>query len=469
MHIDRGNRLRTFSILPLLTILQLPALSAAGPGSQATEHVVLISVDGLRPEFYLDSSWPAPMMQKMCREGAHAKRVRGIFPSVTYPTHTTLLTGVMPAQHGIDYNSPFEEGGQTGRWYWEEEWILAKTLWDAVRETELTSASVFWPVSVGAPIDFNIPEIWPLDHDKDFVDAIREMSTPPGILAEIEKEATGRLSARNFSFGKLTLDERSGEMAAYLLTKHRPNLLTLHLIGVDTFQHDFGRSGTNLELAVAAIDRIIARLVEAVDLIDLLDRTTFVITGDHGFIDNEIEVAPNVWLVEAGLLENRPDRGRWRASVHKMSAVGFVHLANPNDQRTLNEVIEILESLPAETQSLFEILDRDELDRRQTAPDAALGLAPLPGTYISDRMDPPAIRPKGGASHGHLPELEQMHTGFIAWGAGVRSGASSDSIGIEQIAPLVRDLLGLDMPTPAAAPDVLSLLSDRDQSGTTPP
>ena len=90
-----------------------------------------------------------------------------------------------------------------------------------------------------------------------------------------------------------------------------------------------------------------------------------------------------------------------------------------------------------------------------TAPDAALALVPAPGVYISSRTRGPAIRPRGGASHGHDPSLTEMHTGFLAWGAGIRPRTEIESIGIEQIAPLIRDLLGLDLTTPASAPDIL--------------
>ena len=143
------------------TILALAALFWAPwvlPAQErASEHVVLISIDGLRPEFYLDRSWPAPMIQQMRREGTHARGARGIYPSVTSPTHTKNVTGALPAEHGIHYNSPFEPGGQTGRWYWDAQAIRVPTLWDAVRAANFTSASLSCPVSVGAPVDWNLP------------------------------------------------------------------------------------------------------------------------------------------------------------------------------------------------------------------------------------------------------------------------------------------------------------------------
>ena len=120
-------------------LVTAPASSQEKPRA---EHVVLISVDGMLPAHYLDPAWPAPMIQLMAREGAHAKGVRSVFPSVTYPAHTTIVTGALPIRHGIHYNSPFEPEGQTGRWYWDEEEILVPTLWDAVREAGRKSASL---------------------------------------------------------------------------------------------------------------------------------------------------------------------------------------------------------------------------------------------------------------------------------------------------------------------------------------
>jgi predicted AlkP superfamily pyrophosphatase or phosphodiesterase len=445
----------------LLVMLTATTLQAGSPSSRPADHVVLISIDGLRPEFYLDSGWPAPMLQQMRREGAHAKAVKSVFPSVTYPAHTTIITGTQPATHGIYYNSPFEPEGQTGRWFWEEDSIQVPTLWDAAHEAELLTASVFWPVSVGAPIDWNLPEIWPLDWEKDdFTDPLRRLATPAGLVEELEREATGRLTPHNFSFGRLTLDDRSAEMAAYLLATHQPNLLTVHLIGVDNVQHEEGRDGAMLPRALAALDRCVARIVEAAEQAGILDRTAFLVTGDHGFIDVHTKISPNVWLVETGLLETTPDRGAWRATVYNTSAAGFVFLADSEDYEALAEVRNVLESQPDDVRSLFRILEPPEMAALQGAPDAALGLAPEAGAYISSDVEPPAVQPTSGASHGFLPDLApEIFTGLVAWGAGIQAESSAPMLSLDQIAPLVGALLELEMPT-AEAPVPVEMLTD---------
>lgn len=461
-------RLRCLALLSLPLVVTAPGTAMAS--GRAVDHVVLISLDGLRPEFYLDERWPAPMLQQMRREGAYATGVRSVFPSVTYPAHTTLITGVAPAVHGIAYNSPFEPEGPSGRWYWEADQIRVPTLWEATRRAGLESASVFWPVSVGAPIDYNLPEIWPLDPSIDFLEPIRANAQPATLLSEVEREATGKLSQNNFSFGRLSLDEKSADIAAYLLTRYRPGLMTLHLIGVDHVQHEEGRSGASLPRAVAALDRAIARLVEAAEAAEMLSRTAFIVVGDHGFIDVHTQVAPNVWLVEAGLRATGPGYGHgWRATVHTTGSAGFVYLADPGDVDSLRQVRSVLEAHRNTDGTLFSILDRSELARLGGPTTAALGLAPESGVDISSRSEGPAVTAGSGATHGYLPDLAEVQTGFVAWGPAIPAGATLGQMRLEEIAPLIASLLNLELGQASPGLPAAWVVSPSAHSGPTPP
>jgi len=433
----------------IATTLALATAFAGGawatePAPRPADHVVLISIDGLRPEFYLDESWPAPMIQQMSRQGVHARGAHGVYPSVTYPSHTTILTGALPARHGIYYNSPFEPAGETGRWYWEADAIRLPTLWDLVREAGLESANLSWPVGVGAPVDWNLPEIWSLDEKLTAIDVLKANSSPPGLWEEIEREATGRLTRDTFDIAHITRDDRAGDIAAYLLATYRPNLLTVHLIEADHFQHSDGRDSQRVRRAVAAADRAIAQMVEAADRIGILDRTAFVVTGDHGFLDLHTHMAPNVWLVDAGLRPFDRQSGNWRATFHTTAASAFLHLGDPADAEAVAIVERLLADRPAEERALFDVLSRTDLERLGAAPEAALGLAMAPGVTVSWRTEAPAIRAASGANHGFLPSYPAMRTGFLAWGAGVASDTALQRIDLVDIAPFVAELLGLE-------------------------
>ncbi len=376
--------------LPLLLGGSLVGASSEPPqedpfAETPARHVVLISVDGLRPEFYLEDRWPAVMMRQMAAEGAHAKGVRGVHPSVTYPSHATLVTGALPARHGIFYNSPFDEGGQTGRWYWESEHLTTPALWDAVRAAGGRSASLWWPVTVGAQIDYNLPEVWPLDPDSVFTDAVRGAESPPGLLTELETQA---------------------------------------------------------------VDRGIARIVEAAEEAGILDETTFIITGDHGFSDIHTVVAPNVWLVEAGFMEDRSDRGDWRATFHSSGASAFLKLRDPEDEGAVEGVRALLTDLPVGTRRLFQPIDGDRMVEAGADPDSPLSLSGVDGVSMTSARSGAAVRPGSGGTHGHFPDFPNMETGFVAWGAGVQAGARVPLMGMEDIAPVVVELLGLEMETP---------------------
>jgi predicted AlkP superfamily pyrophosphatase or phosphodiesterase len=444
------KRNRRFSTLLVL----VAAISALAPHALAAErlaeHVVLVSVDGFRPEFYLESDWAMPMVRQMAREGAKAEGVRSVFPTVTYPSHTTIVTGALPARHGVYYNNPFEEGGQTGRWYWEEKAIKVETLFEAVRKAGGKTAGVSWPVTVGAPIDWLVPEVWSLDPESDRLAPMREGASP-GLWSELEENATGKLTRRNLSAAYITRDDTLGAMAAYLFETKKPTLLAIHVAASDHFMHEDGRRSDHVLRALSGADRAISAIVEAAERAGIREKTAFVVTGDHGFVDLHTTVAPNVWLAEAGLLEPARDRGAsWKAAFLASGGSTFLHLRDPRDRATADRVRRIVAEQPPSIQRLFRIIDREELHAVGANPEVPFALAASLGVTFADRADGEALGPATGGTHGYFPhDFPQIQTGFVGWGAGFRPGATVHVMGLEDIAPLIARILDI----PFSAPD----------------
>ncbi len=434
-----------FSLILLVTLVN--QFLATAQASRPAEHVVLISIDGFRPNFYLEEKWPAPNLQTMAKEGARSLGVTGVFPSVTYPSHTTVITGFPPAKHGIYYNAPFEPEGQTGRWYWENELIKVPTLWHAVRRDGLTSASFLWPVSVNAPIDYNIPEFWSLE-DGGRIEPMRDMETPKGLLAEMELNVLGKLNEKTFNGDYLNREDRIGDMAGYVLETYKPNLITLHLIATDHFQHSEGRDGPMVYKSIAATDRAIGKIMEAAERAGILDKTTFIVTGDHGFVNIHSSLSPNIWLVNAGLMENKADRGNWKAAFHTSGASAFLHLKDKNDQESVAKVEKLLADLPDNIKKLFRVVDREELDKIGADPNAVLALAPIQGISFSGSTQGDILKPAKGGTHGYFPDFDEIETGFIAWGAGIRENVEIQEMGLVDVAAVVKYLLDLSIELP---------------------
>ena len=414
--------------------------------AQKAKYVVLVSVDGFRPDFYTDASWPAPNMQQMMHKGVYAQGVRGIFPTVTYPSHTTLITGVMPARHGIVYNTPFDPKGLSGRWVKDYKEIKAQTLWAAAHVAGLKTASVSWPVSVGsADIDYNIPETWSENLPGDRRPATSQDATPKGLFEEVQRNATGQLEANDLDLHYLSMNENLGRMTAYLIRKYKPNLISVHLPCTDEAEHAEGREGESVRRAVASADRAIGSILEALEKAGIKDSAAVIITGDHGFVDTHSSLAPNVWLAQMGLTGITPDRGNWKAAFHASGGSAFLHLKDPKDEKTLQQVVKMLESLPPAQQKLFRIIDRKTMDHFGSDPAAALALTGMQGITFNNNADGALLKPAKGGAHGYFPDFDEIRTGFVAMGAGLNTGSVMREMGLEDVAPLVAKLLGIEL------------------------
>jgi len=426
------------AILFLFVCLQMPVTHA----QQRPAHVIMVSVDGFRPDFYQDTMWPAPNIQLLARQGVMAKGVDGIFPSVTYPSHTTLITGAYPAEHGIYYNTPFQPEGATGIWNSETELIKTETLWSAMKKAGRISASVSWPVSVGAPVDYNIPEAFTIKNPLDRREPTSLHATPKGLFEEVQRKATGEMEAIDLNINYSKMDENLGRVAAYIFRTYKPALLTLHLPGVDHAEHAEGRQGQLVKAAIANADRVIGSLMETIKLSGMQDSTVIIITGDHGFVDVRKSFSPNILLVQAGLMESKDGPGRqWKAQFHSGGGSVFLQLKDSTDKATLTKVRMLMGQQPDSIRSMYRIVEKQELVKIGADPHAALALAAVQGVSINARTTGTLVAKGKGGAHGYYPDFREIQTGFVAFGAGIKNGVMVNEMKLVDIAPLIAKLL----------------------------
>lgn len=416
-----------------LALALLPALIGE---AQTAEHVIVITVDGFRPDFYLDSVWNTPNIKQLMAGGTYAYGVNSDFPSITYPSHTTIVTGVMPVQHGIYYNNMFEPTGSTGKMYWNNSSIKVPTLWEAAQKKGLKVASLLWPVSAEAPVLYDIPDIGGMG------DSVREAySKPAGFTAELREKVFG--GATKIEYGK---DENIGRIAAYVIQKDQPSLMTIHLFSVDHSEHVQGRNGPMVRAAIADADSAVGIIVGALKQAGIWDKTVIIVTGDHGFLNVTESVNPNVWLAGAGLITDIK-RDDWKAQFNAAGGSSYLYLKDKNDKATLNKVMELMAGLPEEDRNYFRIIDRSELDRVGANPEVALALSGLAGASFGNDAAGMAIKPAGGGTHGYFPDFREIQTGFVAYGPGITRGGMIRVMNLTDIAPTVAALLGIPFPS----------------------
>ncbi|MBC7922997.1 MAG: alkaline phosphatase family protein [Ferruginibacter sp.] len=408
-------------------------------GKGTAKHVILICVDGFRPDFYLESKWPAPTIQRLAKAGICARGMRPVVPSVTLPDHTTMITGALPAKHGVYHNQPFDPQGWNGGSYSNSNQIKTPTLWDAVKQAGGTSASLNWPVSGEAPVDWNYRSY-----------RTREDNGANAFLTEIEENVTGKMPVYDpkqpsTDFDSYAADLRVASVGAYLIQKHKPTLMTVHFVSTDHAQHEQGREGEKVYQAIAIADVCVSQLVEATKKAGTYENTVFIVAGDHGFEDRHTQLAWNALLIKEGLLENKPDRGNWKACFKDQ----FLMLRDPKDKATLARVRKLLEEQPAPIRKLYRIVERAELDQYGADPNAVLAVQPVEGVVCTSRYNlPELVQSTPGGSHGLLPDRPSLYAGFIAFGPGLRKKAMLPELGMEDVAPLAAYALGLDFKAP---------------------
>ncbi|MDE1963389.1 MAG: alkaline phosphatase family protein [Xanthomonadaceae bacterium] len=241
----------------LLALALLPLLAACAgtpprtDGGDRPVPLLLISIDGYRHD-YLDRGF-SPVLASLARDGVRATSMQPSFPSLTFPNHYTLVTGLRPDHHGIVHNTMEDpqlghfdlkdrKAVSDGRW-WDE----ATPLWVSADRHGVKTATMFWP-GTEADIHGMHPDHWrPYD-------------------------------------GKVTADQRVDQVLAWLdlPPAQRPGFLTLYFDAVDHAGHDAGPDSPQVNQALRDTDEALGRLVAGLKQRGLFDRINFIVVSDHG-------------------------------------------------------------------------------------------------------------------------------------------------------------------------------------------
>jgi predicted AlkP superfamily pyrophosphatase or phosphodiesterase len=432
------------------SIVAVLGLAVPGLGAE-TRHAVVVSVDGLMPAYYLradELGLRMPHLRRLMARGAYG-RVTGVLPSVTYPSHTTLITGVPPRLHGILSNTVFDpEGRSNGAWMWYASSVRVATLVSAARARGLRTAAVSWPVSVGLPADHNLPEFWRSgsEHPSDL--ALLEALSTTGLVGEIVKERGKPLPY------PLTDAERV-EAAVHIIRRHRPNLLLLHVFELDSKQHDHGPSTPEAKQAVEESDAALGRVLEAVADAGMAATTLFAVVSDHGFLPVSQRLRPNARLREAGLLslDDKGKVGEWRAYFHTDGGSAALRLKDPEDRAVLGKVRALFAADAGRRGSgIFRILEPPDIERLGGDPEAALGLDAESGSSFSSAVDGSYLTPsRPGGTHGHGPDREELQAALVMTGPGLKP-RDLGLVRMTAIAPTIARFLGVELSAKADSP-----------------
>lgn len=369
------------------------------PFADARQTVLLVSIDGFRAD-YLDRGL-TPTLSALAADGVRAA-MRPSFPSLTFPNHYTLVTGLYPDHHGIVDNnmadpslahsvfSPSDHDAATDPAWWNE----GVPLWVTVRRQGGHAATLFWP---GSEVENHgiRPDRW-LPYDQKMPDADR----------------VDRLLS--------WLDAPAAE---------RPDFLTLYFDKVDTAGHHQGPDSAGLNEALAIVDGAVARLIEGLKQRGLTDQVDLIVVADHGMMDlspdrvihiDDYIAADSARIVSWGAMMgiDLPVGGR--------TVIGKA-LLSPKSHMTCRRK----QDMPA----------RFHYGANPRVPDI-LCLADG-GWYVTTRAEAAKKKEPYLATHGYDNQLPEMAALFIARGPDFKRGEVHAPFGNVDVYPLMARLLGV--------------------------
>jgi predicted AlkP superfamily pyrophosphatase or phosphodiesterase len=428
------NRMR--SLLSIF-LAAYPVLAQA----QKDRHVVVISLDGFPAYALRNPTMPLPALRRMIEQGAVAEGMETVNPAVTWPNHTSMVTGVTPAVHSVLYNGLAVRDGEgkslhVEPWIDKAELVRAPTVYDLAHAARLTTAEVDWVAIHKAPTI-----TWSFAEQPRIEGAVEREMVASGLVSEAD--------LRNFVKAPITWrDEIWTRAAIHILERHRPNLLLFHLLATDSAQHRYGADSLAGNTALILADRQVQRILDSLKASGLEQTTTVLVVSDHGFKTYKKVIRPNAILAANGLIDD--------AWVIPEGGTAMVYVTRPGNK---DQTLAKMKGLFSKVQGIAEVIGPDRF--------AELGLpSPVRNTHMADLAlaagpgfsfegatqgepvaDVPASSTPG--AHGYLSSDADMNAIFIAWGAGIKPGAKLGLIRNLDVAPTIARLLGLDMPSAA--------------------
>lgn len=407
-----------------------------------TKKLVIVSMDAMIFED-LEYASQFPAYRELLEKGALVRHLRSIYPTLTYPCHVAMISGCYPDRSGVWNNYVQAPGVSPTPWNFYHDAVRCEDLMDAAHRAGYTTASVSWPVSGShKSVDWLVDEIWAYSQNpEDFRRAYLDSGTSEALYEELvapwmplrmkrEQPGTGWFSTR---------------VASGIIRKHAPDVLALHLAPVDTFRHSAGVFSDLAKQGVAVSAEMLQELLDAVRDSGFYDETNFIVTSDHGQIDVDRVVSPNVLLKEAGMIRLKKDGSLedWDAWCFAAGASAQIRVRDPAN---LEDVRELFASRLGSDCGYSAVYSRRETeDAEHLSGDFDFVLETDGRSSFSESATGPYFTEKHGGHHGHHPDTGPSPF-LLACGPDFRRGAVLENARLVDPPVTYAKILGLSLP-----------------------
>lgn len=416
------------------------------------QKLIVISADAMVEED-LEEFQKLPNYKRWLEGGSRIRKVRSIYPTVTYACHTTMATGNLPWRHGVVSNSDWNNIGQARiPWNFFHKAVKTEDIFDAAKKAGLSTAGLSWPVCGCHPgIDYLVAEYWRQWPEDTTVDAYKRSGSSDEVMEIIEKNLHALVEKTH-----PMCDEFHILCACDMIHRWKPDLIMIHLANLDDYRHENGVFHKRVTQGIHEMDRWLGMIMDTVEREGLVPVTNLVITSDHGQLDIKRCINLNVLLGRRGFLlaGDQGEPKEWDAYCLSNGLSALVFLKRPDDPLLVGRVYRYLEELRGEgVYGIEEILTVKEAKERYGLEGDFSFVLESDGytSFGASCQGPLVIQPDvrdyryGRATHGHQPEKGPQPT-FLAKGPGIREGVVLENGRLEDQAPTYGKLLGIPFP-----------------------
>ncbi len=425
--------------------------------SSTNHHVILITIDGGAAYYLQDPAAPLPTLRKLAAQGATAEGMKVSNPSITWPNHTTLVTGVHPEKHSVLFNGVLVRPGaglgvSVDPKRDKSDLVAVPTLYDLLHKKGYRTAGINWPCTRNSgTLDIDFPDV------PDMINY-----TTPKLLDELVADGIlANKSATNFNRQSAPVRDQIWTAAAtHVIRTRKPNFMMFHLLITDGIQHKHGPRTMAAYTALAMADSHLRDILSALDEAGIRARTTLFVVADHGFESTTNIIHPNVVLRKHGLLDTNlvsTNPARFKARVQTV-AEGGTSLVYFNEHITKPEERARVLQLLREMEGVADVLEPDTFaelglpDPKKNPQMGDLILVAKPRHGFSnnaggDEVTSPVTLTAGSpGNHGYLSSNTNMNALFVAAGRGIKRGVKLGVIDNRTVAPTIAHLLGEGLP-----------------------
>ncbi|MGO2821094.1 MAG: alkaline phosphatase family protein [Brachybacterium tyrofermentans] len=374
-----------------------------------------------------------------------------IYPTVTYPNHTSQTTARTAAGHGIYANELVQPGSRRPDWFWDARAIAAPTIFDLAAAQGLTSAAVGWPVTGWSPsIDIAVPEIWDPAGLEATLAVLRDAASERG-RAYVDAHAAEIGWDSKHRFGQFNT-----AVAVDMIRTDAPDVLFVHLVDVDSARHTTGRFTPEVREAFERVDGWIGEILDALEESGVAEDANVAIVSDHGHVEVGRCLRANNLLVQEGLvrLDDSGEVASWDAWVHGCGLTGQLHLNPEAEESAQDRVLDLVDRWVADPEipiAAFHPLADMREDYGYSGPFLGV-LEGTSGTNFQNLWEGRSLYGRFDddytfllSQHGHLPE-QDIQAVFAMVGPDIVEGGKFSRCTVPDEAATFAHLLGLQFP-----------------------